>query len=414
MARDLEAKLEHEADAKGLTGEEKQRYIGGAWRNIREREHRSQWRDTEEYRHLSRYFGTVHDVREHATRGSVTIRQGRQWYELPKGEYTRLIHAAREAYVHDNATNKRILDADERERRQIQRQIEQTRRERAQAQQRLEREQARAEAARQRAQARQDKAAARAAAEAEARAKREEARAIAFYERELAAEKRHEEREARTRARQEQAYQEAQERDIRRFQREQDADVRAIIRRGGGIKPAYDQNGKMRDAGEYKALPASVRSKTGRLTMDDAARNINAEMPWLGIETPRDLQDYFSTAEDRQHRRAAELAARRASQPRREHAHREPAHQHESHQHETHREDETPDAPASWGEVFGEAQPIQHAPEHTDLFGGESSGEPAKRSNHRHTYEPWRSDWRYMRCTKCGKLEKSMFGKENK
>lgn len=268
MARNLQAKLEAEADKKGLTGERRKAYIGGAWQRIRGVHERSRFRDSEEQKHLSRYFGTVHEVREHKTRGSVIIRQGKEYYELPRGEYQRLIAAGREAYVHDSKTVRQIEREDAREKRKTDREL------------------ARIKHAQERARARNER------------------RAIALYERELAAEKREAQREERKREKQKAAYEAAQERDIARFEREQDADVRAIIRQGGGIRPTYDQaTRRMRDAGEYRALPASVKSKRGRLTMDDAAREINDQMPWLHIETPQDLQDYFAGRTERRYQK---------------------------------------------------------------------------------------------------------------
>jgi hypothetical protein len=239
MARDLERKLEADADRKGLTGERRKRYIGGAWNRIRGKEARSRWRYSDDSRRLGRFFGEIHDLREIKRRpGEIAFRQGERWYHLPKREY--------------HALNMAAIEAEHREAKEAKQQEREATRERA---------------------------------------------AIADYERALAQEQKAEQRRAR---RQEQAAA-AEQRIVRKFERSQYSDVRAVIRAGGGIRPTYDTTGKQRDRGEYLALPADVRRKGGRLTMDDAARDINAEMPWLGIETPNDLQNFFSRQTDRRY-----------------------------------------------------------------------------------------------------------------
>lgn len=421
MARNLQAKLEAEADAKGLEGEERQRYIGGAWQHIRGKEQRSAFRQSDEAKHLSRYFGTVHEVREHKKRGTVILRQGREHYELPRGEYERLVKAGREAYVLDHEANRRILAADRREREETARQLAQVRRERERAQARYEREQQRAEAAQRRAQARHDKAAAQAAARAQAKAQREEARAIAFYERELAAEKREQEREARKRARQEEAYAAAQERDVRRFEREQQRDVRAIILGGGGIRRSVTASGVKHDTSEYnRNIPSDLRYKPsanrGRLsrqgmTADEAATAINDQMPWLRLEGANALYDYFERQQTQRYRRQAQRqrerrpalaasAAPRRGEARQEHAHEQPR---------------EPTPAPDWADIFGTPQPLPKEETPRDLFGGETSAEQQSASgkahrHHTHLWEPWRNDWRFMRCRKCGAVERSTFG----
>lgn len=216
MAVRIEERLEHEADEKNLAGDKRKAWIGGAWNRIRGKEHRSSWRHSEESKLLSRYFGPVHDVRQRAVsrsglqvakrdRDHVVIRQGRQWFDMPKSEYTNLIKASRQE------------------------------------------------------------------------AKREAKEA----------------RDAASKERMEAKFREQQERDMRRMEREQYSDVVAIIKHSGGIRPSVSHQGTKYDRGEYDTLPSTVRSSAGRLTMDDAARNINAQMPWLHIDTIDDLVQYF-------------------------------------------------------------------------------------------------------------------------
>ncbi len=251
MARDLQRKLEAEADQKGLHGERRKRYIGGAWNRIKGPEARSRWRYSGDAKRLERFYGTIHDFREIKGRpGEIAFRQSSTWFHLPKAEY--------------HALNMAALEAEHREAKEAKRQAREAARER---------------------------------------------RAIADYEHALAQEQRAEQRRAR---REEQAAA-AEQRIVRQFERSQYSDVRAIIRQGGGIRPTYDLTGAQRDRGEYRALPADVRRKSGRLTMDTAASSINEQMPHLGIETPGDLQDFFSRQTDRRYFLMRERARKSAA-----------------------------------------------------------------------------------------------------
>jgi hypothetical protein len=118
------------------------------------------------------------------------------------------------------------------------------------------------------------------------------------------------EREARREARSRQIAEQQAERELQRFERVQYSDVVSILKRSGGIRPfkkATDTGkGYMRD--EYQALPSTVKSASGRLDMDEAAAAVHEEIPWLKIETPDDLVQYFERRRDyrRSHSRVAE------------------------------------------------------------------------------------------------------------
>src|SRR5260221_1959878 len=104
-----------------------------------------------------------------------------------------------------------------------------------------------------------------------------------------AAQKRRERREAQEA--------ETEQRQLRTFERAQYADVLAIIRHGGGIKRSISAaSGQEYDKSEVASLPASVRARAGAyrgLTLDESASEVADQVPWLGVETPRDLLDYF-------------------------------------------------------------------------------------------------------------------------
>ena len=82
---------------------------------------------------------------------------------------------------------------------------------------------------------------------------------------------------------------------MQRFERVQCSEVVSILKRSGGVRPfkklAATGKGHMR--GEYEAFPSTVRSSRERLDMDEATAAIHEEIPWLGIETPDDLVQYF-------------------------------------------------------------------------------------------------------------------------
>ncbi len=250
MARALQGHLEEEADRKGLSGEAKRQYVGGAWNRIKGREQRSRWRHSQESELLGRHFGTVHEMREYRDpRRGVVFRQGQTWYHLPRQEY----HA--------------LVDAAERDERDTQ-----------QAQALIERERAK-----------------------DARSK--------------ATEQQKQEREARRQERAQQATEQQAQRDVQRFERVQYGEVVNILKRSGGIRPfkklAATGKGHMR--GEYEALPSTVRSSRGRLDMDEAAAAIHEEIPWLKIDTPDDLVQFFERHRDyrRHHSRLPEWWERR-------------------------------------------------------------------------------------------------------
>lgn len=261
MARELQAKLEDDADRKGLSGEERQRYIGGAWNRIKGREARSRWRYSDDAQRLARFYGPIHDLRELRGRpGEIAFRQGATWYHLPREEYHALNLAALEAERHEGLSTRQREREEARETRDTERQL---------------------------------------------RTLRADRRAADQAERERATLRAQEERTAQRSERAEAAERDAQRRQARLFERTQYSDVLAIIRQGGGIRPSVTQQGAEYEGSEYRALPSHVRRRSGRLTMDDAARNINAQMPWLGIETPSDLQEFFSRQTERRYRLAS-------------------------------------------------------------------------------------------------------------
>ena len=210
MARNVQAHLEAEADKKGLTGDQRKAYIGGAWARIKHHEggrSREWWRDSREYAALSALVGPVEEIKTvKGKRDTVYFRQGDEWYELPQAEYFRLSHEGRA-----------LLREQEREAR------DEKRRERS--------------------------------------------------------------------AEREREYQQKQ---LEGLERAQYREVLDILRERGGVKPSVSrQSGKERDASEYRMLPSSVRNTRGRLTMDEAATEINQHMPWLHLDTPDDLVQFF-------------------------------------------------------------------------------------------------------------------------
>lgn len=92
MARNLQTQLEAEAERKGLHGEHKTAWIGGAWHAIT---NGGAIGSEDERKHLAAVVGAVHDVRK-GHRGAVVFRQGEKWYELPRGEWRNLVRAGRE------------------------------------------------------------------------------------------------------------------------------------------------------------------------------------------------------------------------------------------------------------------------------------------------------------------------------
>jgi len=249
MARDLQAKFEESADKKGLEGEERERYIGGAWQRVRSPEHRSYWRYSRDQQLLERHFGRISSVHEvEGKPGEIAFKQDGRTYHMGKAEYHELAMAALEDERREKLTEKQRARENAREAREIERLLRKAHKENRESErQRLEAE---------------------------------------------AAEKKRERREAQE--------VETEQRQLRAFERAQYSDVLTIIRHGGGIKRSISgATGKQYDKGEYETLPRSVRAKENSrrsLTLDEAASEVSDQMPWLEIETPRDLLDYFDRA----------------------------------------------------------------------------------------------------------------------
>ena len=120
------------------------------------------------------------------------------------------------------------------------------------------------------------------------------------------------EREARRAER----HRQEQEKLARRVQRAEHSEVLRVIRANGGIK--RNSGGYLH--GEYEAIPKHARARAARgverergVTMDQAAELVHEHMPWLRIETPRDLLDYFDRVGDVRMARAAQRKASAAA-----------------------------------------------------------------------------------------------------
>lgn len=229
MARSLQGRLEEEADKKGLSGEARKQYIGGAWNHIKGKEHRSWWRHSREAELLGKHFGTIHELRERERGKGVAFRQGQRWFQLPSKEYHNLLVAAEQ----DERDTQRAQSLITRER------AREARR-RGTEQQKQERERQRQERAIKAAEAQQQKD-------------------LRRFERE-------------------------QYSDVVRVLKHSGG-IRPFKTEGA--------QGKRYMTGEYRDLPSTVRSSKGRLDMDHAAEAIREEMPWLKIDTPDDLAKFF-------------------------------------------------------------------------------------------------------------------------
>jgi hypothetical protein len=249
MARDLQRKFEESADKKGLEGEERKRYIGGAWQHVRSPEHRSYWRYSRDQQLMERHFGQISSVHELKDKpGEIAFKQDGRTYHMSKGEYHELAMAALEDERREKLTDKQRAREDAREAREIERLLRKAHKENRESERRR--------------------------LEAEATQKKRERR---------------EAQEA-----------ESEQRQLRTFERAQYSDVLDIIRHSGGIKRSISAaSGQEYNRGEYEALPRSVRAKSDSrrgLTLDEAASEVSDQMPWLDIETPRDLLDFFDRA----------------------------------------------------------------------------------------------------------------------
>lgn len=251
MTRNVQAELEHEADKKGLSGERRAAYIGGAWQHIKHPKdtRRAWWRSGDDEQALAAVFGPIEDVHTpRARRDKVVFRQNGQYFELPEGEYRQLVKAGR-----------------------------------AELKQR-----AREEKAEQKRRAFEEK-------EAKRIHKLEELDRIRDERRAQAAE-RAAEREAKR-----------QERISRQIEEAEYRDVLSILRRAGGVKRyAKDSAGREAERGEYNMLPEHVRHRRSRIgqdaggvSMDEAAQIVTQHIPWLKIETGADLVSFFDRRQTR-------------------------------------------------------------------------------------------------------------------
>jgi hypothetical protein len=92
---------------------------------------------------------------------------------------------------------------------------------------------------------------------------------------------------------------------MRAVSRAERSEVVKLLREFGGVRLEGKQ-----DRGEYALLPAEVRRKEGRYTIDTAREHVMENMPWLNLNTPDDLVQFFErsrtkTARERYHRRIA-------------------------------------------------------------------------------------------------------------
>ncbi len=216
---------------------------------MRSPEHRSYWRYSRDQQLLERHFGRISSVHEvEGKPGEIAFKQDGRTYHMGKAEYHELAMAALEDERREQLTEKQRAREDAREAHEIEKLLRKAHAEnRASEKRRLEAE---------------------------------------------AAETKRERREAQEA--------ESEQRALRAFERAQYADVLAIIRHGGGIKRSISAaTGQEYDRGEYETLPRSVRAKAESrrgLTLDDAVREVNDQVPWIEIETPRDLLDFFDRA----------------------------------------------------------------------------------------------------------------------
>lgn len=250
MARHLRPQLEAEAERKGLSGAQKEAYVGGAYQRITHgQERRSFWVQSAERGYLARIVGDVHELRQPKSRpGTVVFRQGQKWYELPLREYMGLVKAGKAEVAHEERERKREA----------------------------------------------------------ARARREEAAIRLFYREEAADRKRAEALEKRA-ARWAEKQRELDQRTLRAGHREEYSEVVKLVRSLGGVKlERSGVSGKARDVGEYKRLPSTVLARSGQgRTPDYVRETIHEHMPWLKLETLTDFYDYFDREREYKYRKVA-------------------------------------------------------------------------------------------------------------
>jgi hypothetical protein len=249
MARHLRRSLEAEADRKGLTGAEKEAYVGGAYQRITHGgERREWWQGHEDRKHLSKLVGEVHELHYSKARPNVVVfRQGRSFYELPLDEYHGLVKEGR-----------RLTREDEK------------------------------------------------AQKAEARHRRKEDAAIRLYQRELDREQKAEAVRLARAERAEKRAQEASQAALRAVHRAEYREVVAILKASGGVRvEKSSHSGEKHEASEYARLPSTIRNSRGRLTPDYAREAIMEHMPWLKLDTPADFFDYFDREREYKNRQSA-------------------------------------------------------------------------------------------------------------
>lgn len=241
-------------------------HVAAAHKGWRTRRRRHEWVRSEDFGHLSRIVGDVTDVHTHDTHPhSVMVRRAKKWYEIPKKEYHGLIKAGRDI-ARDEARSRKQREAEDR-----------------------------AEAARKERESRRRDKALATEAEAHERAERQREQAERRQERER----------------------EQQDRQVRAIARAEYNEVARLVKSLGGIRASYDKHtGKSHDRAEIDtSVPSSLHARSGKgLTIDRIRESVHEDFPWLNLETPNDLLDFFDKARTtrmqhahhaRQRRRAA-------------------------------------------------------------------------------------------------------------
>ena len=245
MAHNVARRIEEEADRKGLEGERRKQYIGGAWdRVLHGEQRRTAERERPDYKALQALGMAVSEIRYPKSTGKlrhkghvVHFRSGKSWYELPEQEYNRLVREGKRAQRDD-------------QRRQA-----------------------------------------------------EYAKGEKVFARDLARLEKEEERERRRAERAERHKLSAQQAEEQTYRRLKRAEYRAVLhyiqQQGGIIRGKVQANGRDVERGEYNALPGNVkrnklRQGRGGLQVDVMAQQLNEHMPWLFPEgTSREVYDFF-------------------------------------------------------------------------------------------------------------------------